>query len=428
MDYSPHTRTFLARHGMEPESVGLAFVTGAFLGDMTAGLAGNASSLRMIPTYLSPEGRLPLGVPAAVIDAGGTNFRTALVTFSKDGPEISRFQLSRMPGSDGPVSWDEFISFTAESLLPLLDQAKAVGFCFSYPTEETPDRDGRLITLTKQVVLNNCEGRLICSDLKARLAKLGAGGRTVTLLNDTPAVLLSGTFLLRSGGFDGLVGLISGTGTNTCCDLPVSAIPKLGCGIEGRMLVNLESGAFSRLPRGDFDTELDSHTADPGAYRHEKMTSGAYIGELCRLTLRGAAGDGLFSARSAEKLLALPSLTAAEADRVASGGANPGDLGFSERDRETAAQLCLAIFDRAARSIACNLAAILIFTGTGTAPERPACICVDGSLFTKSIAFRPMLEKYMSESVAALFGRRSVFRTADNATLLGTAAAALLNM
>ena len=35
------------------------------------------------------------------------------------------------------------------------------------------------------------------------------------------------------------------------------------------MLVNLESGAFTGLPRGDYDEALDIATHDPGVYRHE---------------------------------------------------------------------------------------------------------------------------------------------------------------
>lgn len=426
MDHSDSSQAFLTRHGMSPELIDPADTIPAFLDDMLAGLAGRAGSLRMIPTYLTAEGTLPLGVPAAVIDAGGTNFRTALVTFTKSGPVIEDYALSPMPGSEGPVSWDAFIAFTAKRVLPLLDRAKAVGFCFSYPTDATPDRDGTLITLTKQVSIENFRGRLLCADLRARLSELGAGELAITLLNDTPAVLLSGASPICAGGFDGLVGLISGTGTNTCCELPVSAIPKLGSGFSGSMLVNLESGGFARLPRGDFDEELDKATADPGAYRHEKMTAGAYVGELCRLTLRGAAREGLFSPCASEKLLALSALSATGADRLA---ACPAECEFgSERDALQAMALCGAIFDRAARCVAANLAAILLLTDTGRSPGRPACICADGSLFTKSRVFRPMLEKYMGSFASSAFGRSAVFRTADNATMLGSAAAALLNI
>jgi len=409
---------------MEPESVDIGAAAPAFLRDMRAGLAGERSSLRMIPTYLSAEGRLPLDVPAAVIDAGGTNFRTALVTFTESGAEIGRFTQSSMPGSESPVSWDEFISFTALRILPLLDSAETVGFCFSYPTEETPERDGRLLRLTKQVDIRGFEGRLICADLRARLMELGAGERSITLLNDTPAVLLSGASLLRGGEYDGLVGLICGTGTNTCCELPVSAIPKLGTN-AGRMLVNLESGAFSGLTRGDFDEELDNATADPGVYLLEKMTSGAYIGELCRLALCGAAREGLFSPRAAEYLLGLGDLSAPEADSLAASGDSliPG----SENDRMTAAEICHALFDRAARCAAVPLYSILTFTGAGRAPGQPACICADGALFTKSRIFRTALERYIENFAAADPGLFAVCRTAKNATVIGAAAAALLN-
>ncbi|NCB52360.1 MAG: hexokinase [Clostridia bacterium] len=427
MSYSDKTRAFLSRHGMAPENVDIGTTVSAFLGDMAAGLAGRKSSLRMIPAYLSADGQLPLGVPAAVIDAGGTNFRTALVTFTESGAETSRFSLARMPGSDAPVSWDEFISFTALRVLPLLEKAGTIGFCFSYPTEETPEKDGRLLTMTKQVDIKGFEGRLICADLKARLAELGAGERSITLLNDTPAVLLSGASMLRSGDYDGFIGLICGTGTNTCCEMPVFRIPKLGGGIEGRMLVNLESGGFSGLPRGDYDEELDNATADPGIYRLEKMTSGAYIGELCRRSLHGAARDGLFSAKAAGSFLSLDALSAPQADRLAS-GAGHDLISGSEGDFDLASEICRALFDRAARCVAASLFAIMTFTGSGRDPGRPACICADGAMFKKSQAFRPALEMYIEEFAAAEPGLYAAFHTAENATIIGSAAAALLNI
>ncbi len=425
MSYSDKARAFLSKHGMAPESIDLESAVAAFLDEMTAGLSGRESTLRMLPTYLSAEGTLPLARPAAVIDAGGTNFRSALVTFTPSGPIVEGYRLSPMPGSAGPVSWDEFIAFTADRLLPLLPRAETVGFCFSYPTEETPYRDGRLIALTKQIVLTGFEGRLICRDLRARLAQLGAGERQITLLNDTPAVLLSGVCTASRGKYSGLSGLICGTGTNTCCDLPVAAIGKLGRDFSGRMLVNLESGGFSRLPRGDYDEELDRATSDPGAQQLEKMTSGAYIGELCRLTLRGAAAEGLFSAPFAERIFALRSLSAQEADRLASGACADLEAGS---DRSLASELCRALIHRAARCVCSNLSAILLLTDTGNNPEHPACVCADGAVFTRGLTFRPALEELMSRFPAERLGRHAVFHTAANATMLGSAAAALLNI
>ena len=83
MLYSEKVRVFLTRHNMEPERIDLAETTAAFLGEMELGLRGRESSLKMLPTYLTADGVLPMDEPAAVIDAGGTNFRTALVSFTE---------------------------------------------------------------------------------------------------------------------------------------------------------------------------------------------------------------------------------------------------------------------------------------------------------------------------------------------------------
>ena len=423
MLYSEKVRVFLTSHGMEPERVDFDSTTAAFISDMELGLRGRESSIRMIPTYLTADGQLPLGEPAAVIDAGGTNFRTALVSFTEDGPVIDALSVCAMPGTDGAVAWEDFISFVADRLAPLLDRADKVGFCFSYPTEETPERDGRVLSLTKQVQLTGFEGRLICADLAAELERRGITGKSFVLLNDTPAVLLSGSAYAAEKSCDGLVGLISGTGTNTCCVLPDEAIKKPHGAFSGSMLVNLESGNFNGLPRGDFDAELDAGTCDPGVYRHEKMTSGAYLGELCRLTLRCAAREGLFSEAAAEKLLSLDALSAPEADAMACGG---GDM-FEGEDARTASELCNAVFVRSARCVCSNLAAILVLTDRGSDPEHPACISADGSVIRRSRAFREALDGFIDSFIEKGLGRSVVIWSTENATMLGSAAAALLN-
>ena len=73
----------------------------------------------------------------------------------------------------------------------------------------------------------------------------------------------------------------------------------------------------------------------------------------------------------------------------------------------------------------CNLSAILHLTGEGR--ERPVCISADGSLFKKSAQFRPMLKEHMANYAGAKLGRKFEFTTGEELTLLGTAAAVLLN-
>ena len=272
--------------------------------------------------------------------------------------------------------------------------------------------------------MSGYEGRLLCADLKDALRRLGASEVPVVLVNDTTAVALSGAGLLGTEGYDSLIGLVVGTGLNTCCELDTGAIGKLGLPAGQSMFVNLESGCFDGCPSGDFDLELDAATNNPRDHLFEKMVSGAYLGELCRLTLRAAAGEGLFTPAGAEKLLALDTLSSAQADKLAMGEV-PDE--FGKHDAKLVRDLCRAIFERAARYVCANISAILVYTCKGRDEARPACVCADGSVIRHSLAFSTELNRYLDSFTRAILGRHCVIHTADEATTLGSAAAALLN-
>ena len=59
---------------------------------------------------------------------------------------------------DEPCTWDDFIAFTADHIQHLLDRTEVIGFCFSYNAEITPDMDGRVKRIDKEVIIKGCEG------------------------------------------------------------------------------------------------------------------------------------------------------------------------------------------------------------------------------------------------------------------------------
>ena len=83
---SPETEEFLLQTGMHPDLIDLQRQTSLFRREMQRGLAGDSSSLPMLPTYLTTDGVLPADKPVLVIDAGGTNLRLARVTFQYRNP------------------------------------------------------------------------------------------------------------------------------------------------------------------------------------------------------------------------------------------------------------------------------------------------------------------------------------------------------
>ena len=62
----------------------------------------------------------------------------ALVRFEEDGCHVSELSKCRMPGVGEPCTWEEFISFVADRIEPLMGRAESIGFCFSYSADITP--------------------------------------------------------------------------------------------------------------------------------------------------------------------------------------------------------------------------------------------------------------------------------------------------
>ena len=415
---------FLERHGMTPESVDPDVCIYRMLAEMRSGLAGEHCSMDMIPTYLSNDGQLQAGVQAAVIDAGGTNFRSALVHFQPAGYTVTDMIKRKMPGTEAPCTWDEFVRFTADAIEPLMDRADVIGFCFSYAATITPEIDGRVITIDKEVVVEGCEGQLIGASLLAELERRGITGKKIVILNDTVAVLLGMAAGLDKSKYAGFIGQVSGTGTNTCVSLPVSEIKKLGLEGDNGMIINLESGKYDGITGGDFDRMLDEQSHNPGQKHFEKLTAGVYLGEICHLMLNAAADEGLLSEECAEKVRALPVFDSAVIDAWACGEGYEM-LGGNEDDHSFAQTLSLALFRRSARCMCVNLLALAELIGGGR--EKPICMLAEGSLVQKGRCYRPELERLLELYGTEKRGIALELHVGQETTLPGSAAAALLN-
>ena len=416
----------MKRHGIDPERVEPARDAWKMKEEMERGLAGEVCSLPMIPTYLSDDGAIPRNRPVVVIDAGGTNFRKALITFDDSGYRVEGLSKWKMPGTERPATWEEFISFTANNIISLMDKADKVGFCFSFSADITPEIDGRVQRIDKEVVITGCEGQLVAASLKAELERRGVFGKKVVILNDTVAVLLGGLAAVRRSDYSGFVGQVSGTGTNTCCSLPARRIGKLGLDSDRSMIVNLESGMYNGIEGGDFDRVLDEQSHNPGQKRFEKLTAGVYLGELCRLMLNAAADEGLLSEQAAERVRALGWIDSAVIDAWAS-GERLEQICETEADEAFVQEICRAMFERSARCMCTNLAAILLLTGAGSSESKPACVCAEGSLVQKGRSYRPVLEALIQKEIVEKLGIRTEYRIGNETTLPGSAAAALLN-
>ena len=405
-------KAFIEASGVGPGQTDRESFVREFREEMTRGALRQNSTLAMIPTYLSAQGRLKPGELAVAVDFGGTNFRTALVRIGEGSAMLEEYRSCPSPGKDGAMCWEDYLSFTADCVRPLLRYTDKLGMCISFPTTITPAGDGLIHHFTKEINISGYEGREVCHDLKDTLGMPEAHFQAI---NDTAAVLLSA--ISAGARANGLMGLIVGTGTNICCQMERS---RLGIEGAGDMIVALESGGFLSPDRTELDRLMDADTLSPGVYSEEKIVAGGYLGKLCTFALRAAASKNLFSDRTRAALSHTEEFTTPRMDAFAA-GAEERDIFCGEEDAGKGREIVRAIFARAAKHIALSLSAAADET---LRPGTAVTISADGSVFLKSEAFRRSFFSYMEEFCS---DRIIDYVTMEHSTLIGTAIGAIIN-
>jgi hexokinase len=421
---------FLSEHKLRSDSISIQQIVDEFTSEMLKGLEGKESSLRMIPTYIEADNKFLTDVPVVAIDAGGTNFRAAIIKVNNQGKlEMSNLISTKMPGLEGEISKEEFFQIIAGSIKPLAEKTERIGFCFSYPTEILPDKDGILLQFCKEVQAPGVVGQLIGKNL---LETLGMQGHKIVLLNDTVSTLLAGKSASLNRNYDSFIGYILGTGTNTCyIESNLNISKKHGLDPAKGQIINIESGSFGKSPRTDLDILFDNTTVNPGSYTFEKMISGGYFGGLCFSILKAAANEKVFSEETAANIMLLNDLSSEEVNNFTiDSSLDPGPLTqciTGKSDKEICSNIIESLTDRAGKLVAANLAAVILKTGKGKSPERPVLITVEGTTFYKLYNLRSHFERYFSEYLSGDRKRYYEITEVQHSSLVGAALAAMIN-
>jgi len=389
----------------------------------------------MIPTYIEVGKDVPTDERVIVLDAGGTNFRVATVRFDNSGKAAVENLIQKpMPGLEKDTSKDEFFATIVEYMAGVANVSDRIGFCFSYPTEILPSRDGRLVRFCKEVKAKEVEGELIGENLLAAMVRAGyKGHKAVVILNDTVATLLAGVSASNEMVYDSYIGFILGTGSNCCYVESNRSITKLsGLDDAAEQIVNVESGAFAKAPRGMIDIQLDESTLDPGQYTFEKMFSGAYLGPLCLKALQEGARQGLLSKAVTEKMLAAEDLQTKDVNDFLRSPDSRSPLAAicaagTTQDRMVVWHVLDCLIERAAKLVAALLSSVVLKTDKGQNPCEPVCLSVEGTTIYELKSLKARIECYMRGFLQEQHGRYFEVVNVDNATLIGAAIAGLTN-
>lgn len=360
------------------------------LADMVSGLRTGGSDQAMIKAGSALVEEIRPGENAIVIDAGGTNFRSCLVTKTTDGIEISDFQKTLMPAIDRELNKHDFYKAIADNISRLKDRSDKISFCFSYAMAITQDGDGKIIRFSKEVKAPEAVGTYIGKELLKELKIQGWSKiKKINVLNDTTALLLS----TSSHDCKSRIAFILGTGMNSAF-------------VYKKRIIVTECGMFSNLPQSDFDITVCSRTSQPKQSLLEKMSSGAYLGELAYKTISQACKEELFSKPFINAFKDLKHLATADFDGLYDTGkesslsaviskGDSNDLIFLK-------EIITAIIERAAYLTAEAIYAALLMADEDN-DEFPVCIACNGSTFWKTPMLKEEAENRLKKLLSAPF-------------------------
>lgn len=411
------TEDFLKEIDMHPMQTNIAQTMVDIMSEMKNGLRGEASSITMIPTYISVNAKPIDDESIIVADAGGTNLRIGLCVYKNGRPQFSDIRKYPIPGAEKKLSSDEFFSELAEKILPYTNDSSRIAFCFSYPAEIFPDRDGKILSLNKELHVSGAVGKVVGASLKDKLAERGVDKEfTFTLLNDSTASLMGGIATIENLGYDGIAGLVLGTGSNTCCFEKGENIKKIAGAND--MIINCESGSYSGAFRGKADLMTDQASEIPGDHLLEKMISGAYMGSVITNTAILASQEGLLSKNLLDQSLPF---TLPELDEFVRGKDNRISEICVGDDNEIMRHIIDSVYERAAKLVCANLAALCVHADGGKFENNPFCVIAEGSTFYNSFLFYDKLKEYINSYIQGEMQRYLVCRHAGNSTLAGAA-------
>jgi len=377
-------------------------IAGDFRYDLRKGLEDvNQSSLRMLKSYVG----LPTGDEQGeylALDFGGTNVRVLRIKLLGHGKfEVVKkvAQPLRKPGEydyvgEGSTA-EEMFGFIAG----LVDEAiegdhttkYLLGHTFSFPSEQTNLYNAKLIIWTKEFATKGVEGQVVNDLLKKALQAKGITNVEPTaVINDTVAVLLAAAYKQPNV----YIGSIYATGHNTCYLEP----------FEGQaqepMILNLESGGFSKIIPNRFDLEFDKQSEKPGEQRLEKMVSGRYMGELFGMAMAELLGEKgrKYDFTSIDMSNIILDESTARKDVAAIIKEHTGKE-LTGDDLTDVQQLASTIVVRSARAVTATYVGI-IWQMAGEKPVQEQHVAIDGSVYEKM----PLAKENIMRALYELLG------------------------
>lgn len=392
---------FIKRYQLDPEIIDGQKAVSRLMAAMKLGLEGKGN-IPMNPSYLSLDTHPLAGVPCCVMDAGGTNLRTASAVFQDNGQcVISDLSKTAMLAMDQELSHQEFYSKLAE-YARAAGHSQRIGFCFSYNVEHQRTLDGILQSWCKEIRVPEAVGQPVGASLRKAI---GDDCQTVHVVNDSTAALLGAHHQNQNIS----VGVILGTGINICYSEKCAHIAKIPDDLRcDTMIISTEIGEFKALPKSVFEQAVIDESDEPDMAHAEKQCSGAYLGDVISKAWHAAVQEGLLEACFSGPVT-LPMIS----------NYLLGDCSQLP-DSSCAKQIASTLIRRAAKIAAILTAGVVLLSHE---PGQHCTMVIEGSQYEKLTGFAAHYRKELTALLAPCQITYDIVQT-EGSCLLGAALAA----
>ena len=164
---------FLKKHHMHWSQIDPEQELEKLLREMETVRAGGAGSVKMIPTYVGDYSLPDRETEVTVIDIGGTNVRSAVMTILPDGTaRIGTITAFLTPGVKEPTDTAGFFSEIVRGCRQDL-RTCSIGICFSLATIPQKDRDAVMVAGGKQIKVTDMLGKRVGESFREAMIREG---------------------------------------------------------------------------------------------------------------------------------------------------------------------------------------------------------------------------------------------------------------
>ncbi|CAH8851702.1 unnamed protein product [Trichobilharzia szidati] len=373
--------------------------------------------MKMLNTFIEKKSAFMKPGRYLCLDFKGKYYRLVLTTVSEDVQEIKKeeeyYSISNRLRCSNAETVFNYIAETIHDfyiLKNINEENIPLGICFMFPMKQTSIRDGYVIKWAKEFSINSLIGLNFPVKLQEALKRRGLKVPVTAIANDTVCAF----FACAWKDNDCALGLKHSHGSNICCLEKVSDVPKLKrpVNLGTSILLNAEWGQIGEDGCIDdylteYDKLIDKFSSEPGCCIFEKLSSGIYIGELCRVIMLKAVEERLLFGGVVPELLTTPYILTYEhvflIDRDPANVFFGAEMVLRQRFKMTEIKRKDLVGVRYISFVVINRAAHLIGTACAALinqlKRKRITIAVDGTFFRLSKTFTDVLKRTISKLI-----------------------------